>query len=259
MVTQEVLLSIDMISVRVEDRKILDRVSCSVLAGEVVGILGPNGAGKSTLLHAIVGLMPTTSGSITVEGHPSHTSGAKSRIGWVPDDLPMPDSLTGLELSRLHERLRGQCFDRHFCDELFEIVGLSGDLNRPCGDYSHGMRRKLSLVISLSHRPRLLILDEPFRGLDPATSALLRIVIDRYRSGGQSVLMATHDLVQASDMSDRVFLIDQGKILASGSPSRLCIDSGVDHLEDAFLQLTGQDQSYAMMSERLRGLLRYSQ
>jgi ABC-2 type transport system ATP-binding protein len=249
------LLSADGISVAVDDRAILSAATCEVRRGERVGILGPNGAGKSTLLHAVVGLMPVSSGTITIGGHPHHTPAAKNVFGWVPDDLPMADSLTGSEVSRLHQRLRGGGFDRALCDELMVVLGLDAHQHRPCGDYSHGMRRKLSLAMALSHRPRLLVLDEPFRGLDPLTSALLRRLLELHAEAGRSVLLATHDLDQAAQLCDRVLLLDSGRVLASGTPRQLCSDHAADTLQEAFLVETGQQLLLDTASERLASLL----
>ena len=215
------LLSTNIVTVSVDGRVILAAATCEVAGGECVGILGPNGAGKSTLLHAVVGLMPVSSGTITIGGHQHHTRAAKRVLGWVPDDLPMTDSLTGSEVSLLHQRLRGAAFDRALCDELFTVLGLDPHLHRPCGDYSHGMRRKLSLAMALAHRPRLLILDEPFRGLDPLTAALLRGLLQLHAERGHAVLMATHDLDQAAHLCDRVLLLDGGQVLASGTPRQI--------------------------------------
>ncbi len=254
-ISDGVLLSANGVSVTVNDRPILAAATCEVRRGERVGILGPNGAGKSTLLHAVVGLMPVSAGTITIGDHSHHARAAKNVFGWVPDDLPMADSLTGYEVSRLHQRLRGLVFDRALCDELMTVLGLEAHLHRPCGDYSHGMRRKLSLAMALSHRPSLLVLDEPFRGLDPLTSALLRRLLELHIDAGRAVLMATHDLDQAAQLCDRVLLLDDGKVLASGTPRQLCADHGADTLQEAFLLKTGQRRLLDTASERLASLL----
>jgi ABC-2 type transport system ATP-binding protein len=249
------LLSVSDLTVIAGERAILDGVECAVHAGERVGVIGPNGAGKSTLLHAVVGLMPISAGCITIAGLRHHTADAKHRIGWVADDLPMPDALTGHELTRLHLRLRGDAFDVDLCDRLLSILGLDDHRHRPCGDYSHGMRRKLSLATALAHRPRLLILDEPFRGLDPVTSSLLRQLIDLHVTEGRAVLMATHDLDQATRLCDRVILVHGGQVVATGAPAALCGQAGVNTLGDAFLELTGQRGLVAEAADRLRTVL----
>ena len=235
---------------------ILDTASCTVGEGQRVGVIGPNGAGKSTLLHAIVGLMPATAGAITVAGHRHHTVEAKRCFGWVADDLPMPDGLTGHEIAQLHQRLRGSDFDDQLCEHLLSIFALDEHRHRPCGDYSHGMRRKLSLTMALAHRPRLLILDEPFRGLDPVSSALLRQLIDAHATDDRAVLIATHDLEQASARCDRVVVIDGGRVVADGSPHELCAANGVGDLAAAFVSITGQGALVDDASRRLSAILR---
>jgi len=149
----------------------IEDVSFTVEAGEIVGLLGPNGSGKSTTLHCLTGILSATSGTVEIAGVDHELPAAKDGFGFLPDDLPLPESLRSLEVMALHRRLRAR-FDRDLAEDLLELVGLTDHRDKYVGHYSHGMKRKLQLVIALAHRPRLLIMDEPMRGLDPEAAII---------------------------------------------------------------------------------------
>ncbi len=201
-------------------------VSFTVAANRVVGLLGPNGSGKSTTLHC------------TICGHPHESVEAKDAFGFFPDDLPLPDALTAREVLAFHSRLRPG-LDQDLAGDLMAVLGLTEHQNKMLGDFSHGMRRKIQLVLALSHWPQVLVMDEPMRGLDPEAAELMHAVIEEFAATGGAVLVATHDLLAAErDFTDVVVLAD-GEVVAHGSPDSIRRDVGATSLTDAFVLLTG--------------------
>lgn len=231
----------------------VDAVSLHVPSGHVVGLLGPNGSGKSTALHCLAGLIRPTSGIITIAGIPHEEPEAKNALGFFPDDLPMPDSLTADETLAFNRRLR-PTLDLAFAELLMEHLDLAGHRRKMLGDYSHGMRRKLQLVLALAHHPRVLILDEPLRGLDPEAAALMNAVMTGFSQSGGGVLIATHDLLAAERYCDQVVVISDGHVIAEGSPRSVASGAGADSLQDAFIQVTGLRDRVARATQQMHNL-----
>ena len=231
----------------------VEHVAFGVRAGEVVGLLGPNGAGKSTTLHCITGIIEPSGGSVSLCNMPADDPRAKDMFGLLPDDLPLPASLRASEVLALHRKLRPR-FDQELADELLGLVGLSNELTKPVGDYSHGMKRKLHLVAALAHHPRLLILDEPLRGLDPEAAILIRTMMETFKEQGGGVLFATHDLLAAEHFCDRVVIMADGSAIASGAPDELMKRSNTISLEQFFVQVTGLIGRIAESEETVRHL-----
>ena len=224
--------------------------SFEVRPGEIVGLLGPNGCGKSTTLHCITDYHSATSGEVSIAGHPHDQPSAKDRLGFLPDDLPLPESLSGRELLMLHAHLRaGLQLDTAY--DLLEVFDLMDHLDRYVGDYSHGMKRKLQLVLALAHRPTLLVLDEPLRGLDPEAAILTNTVISSFAGSDGGVLIATHDLAEAERTCDSVVIVSQGQVVAQGAPADLKREHDAPSLEDVFLTLTGIRNGLAAKLRRL--------
>lgn len=228
--------------------------SFEVRPGEIVGLLGPNGCGKSTTLHCITDYHSPTSGTVLIAGEPHHEPGAKERLGFLPDDLPLPESLSGRELLMLHAHLRAS-LDLAVAYDLFEVFDLLEHLDRYVGDYSHGMKRKLQLVLALAHRPALLVLDEPLRGLDPEAAILTNTVINSFAGSDGGVLLATHDLADAERTCDSVVIVNRGAVVAQGAPADLKRAHGAASLEDVFLTLTGIREGLTDKVSRLTSTL----
>lgn len=232
------LLRVDELTKRYAEGGGVFGLSFEVSAGEIVGLLGPNGSGKSTTLHCITGINEVPAGSISLLGIPHDKPRAKDVFGFLPDDLPLPESLRMKEIFALNRRLRPR-FDDDLAAELVELLGLAGHAGKYLGQYSHGMKRKLQLATVLAHRPRLLILDEPLRGLDPEASILLRAVLGCFTENGGGALVATHDLLAAEQYCQRVVVLREGRCVVSGSPQSLLADSGASSLEEFFVEVTG--------------------
>lgn len=230
-------------------------ISFELVPGEVFGLLGPNGSGKSTTLHILTGLLEASRGSVEVCGVAIEDKRSRQWIGFAPDDLPLPLSLTGNEYLDLHHRLRKRD-DRDVAAQLAEVLGLTPALGRSISGYSHGMKRKLQLIAAVMHSPELLILDEPFRGLDPEAAAVLRDLLGMFAGAGGSVLIATHDMLRAELDCDRVMILHNGEQAALGSPSGLReAYGGLGSLEAVFLQATKLDEFQAQRREQLQAAL----
>jgi ABC-2 type transport system ATP-binding protein len=217
--------------------QVLHGVSLRVRPGEVVGLAGPNGAGKTTLLHAIVGLNRLDSGSIRLDGVDTRRPEAKARMAFMPDNLPRPQHLTAREVIYLVCKLYRVTPDPDRVQEFAETFDIAGQFDQQIAGYSHGMSRKVDLIAALLLEPDLLVLDEPFSGLDPTMVAALESVIRQRREQGGSTLLSSHDLELAADVSDRIVMLHRGVVIFDGSVSQLLSTSGLPDVRSAFREL----------------------
>ena len=218
-------------------------VSFELKKGLVYGLLGPNGSGKTTCLHLMTGLIRADGGNLVVGGIPIDDSDSRRQFGFAPDDLALPGALTGREYLALHDGLRGRN-DEERAFGLLVAFDIYGAVDRQIEEYSHGMRRKIQIVAATMHFPALLILDEPLRGLDPESVAVLRHAIKSLAATGRTVLIATHDIARAQTDCDQVMILDKGSIVAEGAPQELVAEYGAGlDLEAAFFALTGRAES----------------
>jgi ABC-2 type transport system ATP-binding protein len=203
----------------------VDGIDLRVAPGEIYGFLGPNGAGKSTTVLVLTTLLPPTSGSARVAGLDVVHQGSQVRraIGVSLQESALDPFLTGSEHMRLQSALHGLPKDERAARgrELLARVGLTDAAERKVGGYSGGMKRRLDLALALLHRPRLLFLDEPTTGLDPQSRAALWDEVRRLADEGVTVFLTTQYLEEADVLADRVGIIDNGTIVAEGTPSQL--------------------------------------
>jgi ABC-2 type transport system ATP-binding protein len=218
----------------------VDRLDLEVPRGSFFGFVGPNGAGKTTTLSMATGLLRPDTGTAEIMGHDvwSDTVRAKQLVGILPDGLRLFDRLTGLQLISYSGLLRGM--DRVMvterAHELLGAFGLEHEAGTLVVDYSAGMTKKVSLACALIHAPRLLVLDEPFEGVDPVSSSTIRQILDGYAGAGGTVILSSHvmDLVQR--ICDRVAIVAEGRIRAVGTLDE--VRSGMT-LEERFVRLVG--------------------
>lgn len=213
----------------------LDEVSFDVAPGHVVGLVGPNGAGKTTLLHSLMGLVRLDGGTMTLDGQSVWSVAAKRRLAFMPDDLPRPMRLTGRELIELNARLYGR--RPHAIDDLADRLEMSGKLDQALSSYSHGMRRKADLMAALLVEPDVLVLDEPFSGLDPGMVAGVQEIITELRRRGAAVLLSSHDLELVDSVADRIVMIDFGRVVFDGRSAELLQRVHTDDVRSAFLTM----------------------
>jgi ABC-2 type transport system ATP-binding protein len=223
----------------------VDEVSLAVAPGEIHGFLGPNGAGKTTTLRMIAGLLQPTAGRIVVNGHDlaADPESAKASLGFVPDRPFIYEKLTAGEFLRFHGGLYGidgaGIIDRvHEMLDLFELRRWEHELVE---SFSHGMKQRLVMSAAFLHRPRAVVVDEPMVGLDPRGARLIKAVFRRMSEAGVAILMSTHTLEVAEEMSHRISIINRGRIIAQGTVDevRRLAGGGDEHFTSVFLKLTG--------------------
>ena len=216
------------------------------------GLIGPNGSGKTTTMRMCAGLLRPDRGGVLVDGIDvwADPVEARRRVGVVPDPLLLFERLTGIEqlvhigLLRNLGRIETETRSRG----LLEVLGLTEAADEAIGDYSPGMRKKLSLATALLHRPALLLLDEPFEGVDPVSAMTVRQVLDRYREAGGTVVVSSHVMEVLQKVCDHVAIIRRGEVLAAGAVEEL---SGNSTLEDAFISIVGEAPTDAALLDWL--------
>ena len=203
----------------------LDDLCLSVPEGSLYGLLGPNGAGKTTALRILCTLLAPDAGSVTVAGVNGLTDPRAVRrlIGYVAQEVAIDKILSGRELLELQGDLYHlAAADRNRrIEELIELLGMEEWIDRRCGTYSGGMRRRLDLAAGLLHRPRLLVLDEPTVGLDIESRAAIWQVLQQLRDQGTTVLLSSHYLEEVDALADRLAIIEAGRVIAEGTPEAL--------------------------------------
>jgi len=193
----------------------LDHVSFTVPPGSVTALLGHNGAGKSTLLQCLAGALRPDAGRAEIDGVSVNSAAGRTGIGFVAAGLALPDLLTGQEYLALIERLRNQRSSSRERRQLLATLRLRQAARRPISTYSLGMRRILEVAAAVQHRPTMLLLDEPFVGLDVQAAGLVKDVIGRISDAGGGVLLATHDLAVAGALADRSVVLAGGRVIDS--------------------------------------------
>jgi ABC-2 type transport system ATP-binding protein len=212
----------------------LNDFSLSIAGGCLYGLLGPNGAGKTTALLILCTLLAPDSGSVTVAGVDAlaNPRAARRLLGYVAQEVAIDKILTGRELLQLQAalyHLPNGVRDRRI-DELSELMGMAAWIDRRCGSYSGGMRRRLDLAAGLLHRPRLLVLDEPTVGLDIESRAAIWQVLRELRNQGTTVLLSSHYLEEVDALADRLAIIESGRVIAEGAPAALKASLGGDRV-----------------------------
>jgi ABC-2 type transport system ATP-binding protein len=215
-------------------------VSLDVPRGSFFGLVGPNGAGKTTTLRMATGLLRPDFGQVWIEGIDvwADPNAAKARIGVLPEDLRLFERLTGAELLTYHGLLRRMAPPDVAARtaDLISVLGLQDAASTLVVDYSHGMRKKIALAAALLHNPRVLFLDEPFEAIDPVSARTIKAVLERYTSGGATVIFSSHVMELIESLCDRVAVVAQGRVVATGTLDEV---RGGRTLEEAFVRLVG--------------------
>jgi ABC-2 type transport system ATP-binding protein len=244
------MLELRNISKRFNRIEAVDDVSFSARAGEITGYLGPNGSGKSTTMKMLAGLMQPTSGAILFNGQPvqADLDLHKQRTGYVPEEPHLYGHLSGLEYLTMVGQLRNlrsrPASDR--IDGLLHLFSLHADRHAPISNYSKGMRQKILLCAALLHSPDLLLLDEPFSGLDVATALVLRSLIEELAARGKVILFSSHELETVERVCKRVVILHRGKVVADDSIDRLRSLMASPTLEEIFRQLAVEQDTTAI-------------
>ena len=221
----------------------VDDLSFSVEPGEIFGFLGPNGAGKTTTIKILTGQLRPTSGVAKVMDCDvvDERQKLKPQIGVVFDNQNVYERMSARDNLRFYARLYRVKKAR--VEEMLEQVGLTGRAKDKINTYSNGMKQRVLIARALLHKPKVLFLDEPTRGLDPNVARDIRAIVVNLAKQGMTVFLTTHYIEEADNLSDRVAILDQGRIVTLGAPEDLKAEHGQDEkatLEDIFVQLTGR-------------------
>ena len=220
------------------DKKAVDDLSLHIAPGEIYGFIGHNGAGKTTTLKAIAGILQFDAGEITVDGLSvkEQPLACKQRMAYLPDNPDLYEFMTGIQFLNFIADIFGvsaadrQARIRDYADR-FE---LTADLGQQISAYSHGMKQKLAIISAWIHQPRLILMDEPFVGLDPKASHLLKQMMRELCDAGGAIFFSTHVLEVAEKLCDKVAIIKNGRLIRSGTMAEV---KGDDSLEEVFLEL----------------------
>jgi ABC-2 type transport system ATP-binding protein len=216
-----------------------------VEAGEVMGFLGPNGSGKTTTIRVLMGLLRPSAGRASILGRDCHADAValKRDVGYLPDEPFLYPYLSGVETLELVAGLHGfsTTEGRRRAGEIAESLGLGDAMRAYTVTYSLGMKKRLALALALIHEPKVLILDEPTNGLDPAGARQMRTTITKLAAGGRTIFLSTHLLDAAERLCNRVTIIRRGKLVAVGTPDELRAryEAHGSTLEELFLRVTG--------------------
>ena len=232
------MLYIDHLTKTFGEKKAVDDLSLHIAPGEIYGFIGHNGAGKTTTLKSVVGIQQFDAGTITVGGHSVQEDpiACKKMLAYIPDNPDLYEFMTGIqylnfiadifdvEAEKRQERIR----------KYAELFALTDDLAQPIAAYSHGMKQKLAIIAAWIHDPKLILMDEPFVGLDPKAAHLLKGMMRAVCDGGGAIFFSTHVLEVAEKLCDKVAIIRGGRLIRSGTMEEV---KGDDSLEDVFLEL----------------------
>ena len=236
------MLKIEQLTKTYGEKKAVDDLSLHIRAGEIYGFIGHNGAGKTTTLKAVAGILQFEQGEIYVDGKSVRTQPLECKrvIAYIPDNPDLYEYMTGIKYLNFIGDIFGVSAQarqeriRKYAD-LFE---LTADLAQPIAAYSHGMKQKLAIISAWLHAPRLIIMDEPFVGLDPKAAHILKGMMRELCDAGGAIFFSTHVLEVAEKLCDKVAIIKGGKLIRSGTMEQV---KGDDSLEEVFLEL--EDES----------------
>ncbi|MFV0316006.1 MAG: ABC transporter ATP-binding protein [Microthrixaceae bacterium] len=219
----------------------VNAIDLDIPTGSFCGLVGPNGSGKTTTLRMVAGMLRPDYGQVWIDGRDTWVDSAEVRqaLGVVPDPLNLFDRLTAREILWHLGRLRamdGTSVDQR-TEELLGVMDLTDSADEQVGGYSHGMRKKTALAAALLHRPSVLLLDEPFEGVDPVSAVAVRSMLDRFRGSGGTVVFSSHAMDLVERMCDHVVVMSRGAVLAAGPLDAVRGPTG--RLEDAFISMVG--------------------
>lgn len=219
-------------------KKAVDSLTLHVDAGDIFGFIGPNGAGKTTTIKAVVGVLDFDEGDIFINNLSVKTDplGCKKMTAYIPDNPDLYEYFTGIAyLNFIGDVFAVEKTERErLIQKYADALELTGDLGNTIGSYSHGMKQKLAIISALIHSPKLLVLDEPFVGLDPKSAHTLKIIMRDLCDAGSAIFFSTHVLDVAEKLCDKIAIIRDGKLIACGDTETVKGDAS---LEEVFLEL----------------------
>ena len=237
------MLQIDGLTKKHGEKTAVDALSLHIAPGEVYGFIGHNGAGKTTTLKCVVGILRPDAGKITIDGISlaEDPLECKRRIAYIPDNPDLYEYMSGMRYLNFVADVF--CVDAKTRAERIEkyaaVFGMEKNLSEAIAAYSHGMKQKLSVIAAWMHAPRLIIMDEPFVGLDPKAAHELKQMMRAHCDAGGAIFFSTHVLEVAEKLCDKVAIIKEGKLIRSGTMEQV---KGDDSLEEVFLELEGDEK-----------------
>lgn len=235
------MLSIEHLTKTYGEKKAVDDLSLHIAPGEIYGFIGHNGAGKTTTIKSVVGILGFDSGRITIAGHSisDEPIECKKMLAYIPDNPDLYEFMTGMkyldfiaDIYGIDKAKRGERIKKYA--DIFEIYN---ELGKPINAYSHGMKQKLAIISAWIHDPKLIIMDEPFVGLDPKAAFALKGMMREVCDNGGAIFFSTHVLEVAEKLCDKIAIIKSAKLIRSGTMEEV---KGDDSLEDVFLELEGE-------------------
>lgn len=235
------MLQIEHLTKTYGEKKAVDDLSLHILPGEIYGFIGHNGAGKTTTLKSVAGILRFDAGEIRIGGTSIRTDplACKRKLAYIPDNPDLYDYMTGIQYLNFIANIFGvSAAERQVrIRELAERFELTNDLAQPVAAYSHGMKQKLAIISAWLHAPQLVVMDEPFVGLDPKAAHLLKGMMRELCDRGGAIFFSTHVLEVAEKLCDKVAILRAGKLIRSGTMDEV---KGDDSLEEVFLELEGE-------------------
>ena len=232
------MLHIEHLTKTYGDKRAVDDLTLHIAPGEIYGFIGHNGAGKTTTLKCIAGILRFDTGEIVIDGHSVKEAPleCKKRIAYIPDNPDLYDFMTGIQFLNFIADIFG--IDAGTREERIAKYAasfeLTEDLAQPIAAYSHGMKQKLAMIAAWLHAPKLILMDEPFVGLDPKASHLLKTMMRAFCDEGGAIFFSTHVLEVAEKLCDKVAIIKKGRLVKAGSMEEV---KGDESLESVFLEL----------------------
>jgi len=216
--------------------KAVDNLSLEIEDGDLFAFVGLNGAGKSTTIKALMGILPFEEGKILIDGKSISDDpvGIKRKMAYVPDNPEVYSFMKGIDYIKFMLAIYGESYNEKEIEDFAKELGIYSVLGDLVSSYSHGMKQKIVLLAAFAHHPKYLILDEPFVGLDPKATHILKEKMKSYVSEGNTIFFSTHVLEVAEKLCNKVAIIKQGKLVASGNMEEITKDQS---LEDVFLDI----------------------
>ncbi len=216
--------------------KAVDNLNLEIEDGDLFAFVGLNGAGKSTTIKALMGILPFEEGKILIDGKSISEDpvGIKRKMAYVPDNPEVYSFMKGIDYIKFMLSIYGVAYNEKEIEDLAKELGIYNALGDLVSSYSHGMKQKIVLLAAFAHHPKYLILDEPFVGLDPKATHILKEKMKSYVSEGNTIFFSTHVLEVAEKLCNKVAIIKQGKLVASGNMEEITKDQS---LEDVFLEI----------------------
>jgi len=252
------MIKVENLKKKFENKEALKGISFTIKPGEITGFLGPNGAGKSTTVKIITGLISASAGQAQICGYSIADAPieVKKRIGYVPETGALYDSLTAWEyldlIGELHHLDRAMVKAR--AGEFLELFGLTDEVHNRLASFSKGMRQKILITASLIHDPPVLLFDEPLNGVDANTALVFKQLLRRLSEQGKTILFCSHILEVVEKLCTRIIIINEGEMVADGSPSFISGEAGHVSLEQAFNKLTSDVNATDRTEEFLHAL-----